>query len=353
MNTNYENEFSDETPFVSVIMPVRNEAAFISRSLGALLKQTYPKERMEIIVADGMSTDATREAIEQIKINSEISITIVDNPKRIAPTGLNCALNKAKGDIIVRVDGHCEIEPDYVANCVAHLQANKADGVGGPIQTIGETSRAKAIAAAMSSTFGVGGSAFRTIDDSEMYVDTVAFPGYTRAIIQKAGRFNEELVRNQDDEYNYRIRKLGGKILLSPDIRSRYYSRSTFKSLWRQYFQYGFWKVRVLQLHPRQMSYRQFVPFVFVASIICATLLSPVSMIVRWGLAFIIGSYLLANLAASFLTAIKTGLNLFPLLSLSFLILHISYGLGFLVGLISFRKEWNKERTNDLSVSKL
>lgn len=343
---------NNETPFVSVIMPVRNEAAFIGRSLYALLKQTYARERMEIIIADGMSTDDTREVIERIKDNSEIPIVLVDNPKQIAPTGLNCALREAKGDIIVRVDGHCEIEPEYVANCVAHLQTGRADGVGGPIQTIGETLRAKAIAAAMSSTFGVGGSAFRTIDDREMYADTVAFPGYTREIIEKAGAFNEELVRNQDDEYNYRIRKLGGKILLSPDIRSRYYSRSTFKSLWRQYYQYGFWKVRVLQLHPRQMSLRQFVPFVFVLSLIVLTLLSTVSTIGRWGLALLIGSYLLANLAASLLTSIKTNLNLFPLLSLSFAILHISYGLGFLVGLISFRKEWSKRRINDLSVSK-
>ncbi len=352
-NTSDENQSkNNETPFVSVIMPVRNEAAFINRSLDALLKQTYPKKRMEIIIADGMSTDETREVIEGVKNNSEISIIMVDNPKRIAPTGLNCALNEAKGDIIVRVDGHCEIEPDYVANCVAHLQTGKADGVGGPIQTIGETGRAKAIAAAMSSTFGVGGSAFRTIDDREMYADTVAFPGYTRAIIEKAGAFNEELVRNQDDEYNYRIRKLGGKILLAPNIRSRYYSRSTFKSLWRQYFQYGFWKVRVLQLHPRQMSLRQFIPFVFVMSLIVLMMLSTVFTIGRWGLAIIIGSYLLANLTASLLTAIKTELSLLPLLSLSFAILHLSYGLGFLVGLVSFRKEWSKRRINDLSVSK-
>ena len=124
----------------------------------------------------------------------------------------------------------------------------------------------------MSSPFGVGGSAFRTIDDREIYTDTVAFPGYTREIVRRAGKFNEELVRNQDDEYNYRIRELGGRILLSPTIRSRYFSRSTLLSLWRQYFQYGYWKVRVLQLHPRQMRPRQFVPFIFVVSLIVFSL---------------------------------------------------------------------------------
>jgi len=338
-----ENTDIKQQPFVSIIMPVHNEASFIHRSLGSLLAQTYPSEKMEIIIADGMSTDNTRALIEQIKADSEVPVIIVDNPKRIAPTGLNCALKKAGGEIVIRVDGHCEIEPDYVENCVAHLQANKAEGVGGPIQTIGETFQAKAIALAMSSKFGVGGSAFRTVDDREMYVDTVAFPGYTREILEKAGAFNEELVRNQDDEYNFRIRKLGGRILLSPDIRSRYYSRSSFKSLWRQYFQYGYWKVRVLQMHPRQMSSRQFVPFLFVLSLICLLLLSTFSVFGRWGLIFILGSYLLANLIASLLISIKTRLSYFPLLSLSFVILHISYGLGFLIGLISFIKYWGEK----------
>jgi glycosyltransferase involved in cell wall biosynthesis len=338
-------------PFVSVIMPVYNEASFIRRSLGSLLEQTFPKERMEIIVADGMSSDDTREIIEKIKRETEIPITIVDNPKKIAPSGLNCAISRAKGDIIIRVDGHCEVEPDYVENCVALLRSGKAEGVGGPIETIGEGLRAKAVAMAMSSPFGVGGSAFRTIDDREIYTDTVAFPGYTREILEKAGSFNEELVRNQDDEYNYRIRKMGGRILLSPKIRSRYYSRSTFKSLWRQYFQYGYWKVRVMQMHPRQMSLRQFVPLAFVVSLIFMTILALVSTIGKWGLLALILSYLTANIAASVLTAGKN-LAAAPLISLSFAILHLSYGLGFLSGLISFRNHWKKQTVGKLSATK-
>ncbi|MEO8042323.1 MAG: glycosyltransferase family 2 protein, partial [Acidobacteriota bacterium] len=249
----------DKLPFVSVIMPVYNEQAFIERSLRAILAQSYPKELMEIVIADGMSIDDTRSLIQSISAGSEIPVKVVDNPKQIAPTGLNCALKVARGDVVIRVDGHCEIDREYVANCVTILQAGTADGVGGPIETLGETPVARVVALAMSSPFGVGGSAFRTVKDREMYTDTVAFPGYTRRIIEKVGPFNEELVRNQDDEYNFRIRKSGGRILLSPTIRSRYYSRGTFRSLWRQYFQYGFWKVRVMQLHAGQMSLRQFV----------------------------------------------------------------------------------------------
>lgn len=332
---------SANLPFVSVIMPVRNEADFIRESLGAVLTQTYPKALMEVIVADGMSSDNTRELISAAAAESGIAVTIVDNPERIAPSGLNRAIENSRGEIVVRVDGHCEIDPEYVANCVELLQSGVADGVGGPIETIGEGSVASAIAIAMSSKFGVGGSAFRTVDDREMYADTVAFPAYTRRILEKAGPFNEELVRNQDDEYNYRIRKLGGRILLSPKIRSRYYSRSSFRSLWRQYFQYGYWKVRVFQLHPRQMSLRQFVPFSFVTAILGLSVLSLFLSIGLWVLAGLLSVYAAASIAASCMVAGRE-IKQVPYLTLSFWILHVSYGLGSLIGLVAFVSRWEK-----------
>ena len=325
---------------VSLIMPVYNEESFIERSLGSVFRQTYPHHLLEVIVADGMSTDRTREIIGALIGKTDLDVQIVDNPKKIAPTALNVAIAQAKGEIIIRVDGHCEIEPDYVTNCVKYLEAGEAEGVGGPIETIGNDLRADAIAVAMSSKFGVGGSAFRTIDDRELYVDTVAFPGYTREIIEKAGPFNEELVRNQDDEYNYRIRKLGGRILLAPDIRSRYYSRSNFKSLWKQYFQYGFWKVRVLQLHPRQMSLRQFVPFLFVTSILALVVASVLFPLAGWLLLLELILYALANVLATFFSGRDLPFRALPLLSFSYLILHVSYGLGFCVGLVRFAGKW-------------
>lgn len=331
----------NDIPLVSIIVPVRNEGKFVERTIRALLLQSYPHEMIEIIFADGRSSDGTREYIERTASDSDISIRVVENQKLIAPSGLNCGLVAATGSIIIRVDGHCEIDHDYVSNCVRLLQSGKADGVGGPIETVGDGVVAESIALAMSSGFGVGGSAFRTVDDREMYTDTVAFPGYTRQIIDRAGPFNEELVRNQDDEYNFRIRKLGGRILLSPTIRSKYYSRSSFRSLWRQYFQYGYWKVRVLQLHPRQMSIRQFVPFVFVVSLILLSIVSMFSSTGRWLLFLLIISYLLANIAAAINTA-RRRLILVPFVSLSFFILHCSYGLGSLTGLFAFRNRWNE-----------
>ncbi|QQS42005.1 MAG: glycosyltransferase [Acidobacteriota bacterium] len=333
----------DEFPYVSVIMPVYNEADFIGKSVRSVLGQNYPKDRMELIVADGMSTDGTREIVRETAAEAEVPVTIVDNPKRIAPAALNRALQEAKGKIVVRIDGHCEVDHDYVLNCVRLLQDRKADGVGGPIETIGGGAVAEAIALAMSSSFGVGGSAFRTVNDREMYTDTVAFPAYTREIIERVGQFNEELVRNQDDEYNFRIRKMGGRILLSPEIRSKYYSRSSFRSLWRQYFQYGYWKVRVLQLHPRQMSLRQFVPLAFLVSVAVFSVASFFSTAAVWLLAVVTASYLIGNLLASIVAA-GNRVSLVPLVSLSFAILHFSYGFGWMFGIVSFRNGWNGER---------
>lgn len=320
-------------------MPVRNEADHIAISLGSIAKQTYPKNKIEIFVADGMSDDETRSVVREVASEFQLDIQILDNPKRIAPAGLNVALDKAAGEVIIRVDGHCELAPDYVANCVALLEANRADGVGGPIETVGSGAVSEAIAIAMATKFGVGGSAFRTVDDREIYTDTVAFPGYKRETIERAGRFDEELVRNQDDEYNYRIRSLGGSILLSPSIRSRYFSRSSIRSLWRQYFQYGYWKVRVLQLHPAHMSPRQFVPFVFVLTLALLTFASLFSGLALWGLAAVVLGYGLLNLAASIIAG-KGKILSIPLIGLSFLTLHISYGLGSMFGLVAFRGRW-------------
>ena len=328
-------------PFVTLIMPVRNEASFITISLGSIFNQDYTSSKMEIIIADGISQDNTREIINNLcNGNERFSCKVLDNPKKIVPTGLNIALNEARGNIIIRVDGHCEIAKDYVRYCVGNILKNNVDGVGGPIETIGDTALSKAIAIGMSSFFGVGGSAFRIIKDKAMLVDTVPFPAYTREIITKAGPFDEELVRNQDDEYNYRIRKLGGKILLAPDIRSKYYSRTSMRKLWSQYFQYGFWKVRVLQKHPRQMRLRQFVPPSFVASLITTFILA---FFTGWGkdlFVVIAGGYILANILASIITASKKGWRNLPLLPIVFVALHLSYGSGFLVGLVRFAHRW-------------
>jgi glycosyltransferase involved in cell wall biosynthesis len=337
------------SPFVTIILPIHNEAVYIERCLQALFAQDYPGE-MEILVVDGMSTDDTHSIVRGFIVQfSVFHLQILDNHSKIVPPGLNLALRQAKGTIIIRVDGHCLIASDYVRKCVEHIQLEGVDGIGGSMETIGETFLAQAIAIGMSSSFGVGNSAFRTMTGKSMLVDTVPFPAYTREIIERAGFYDEELMRNQDDEYNYRIRELGGKIFLAADVHSTYFSRASFKGLWRQYFQYGFYKVRVLQKHPRQMSLRQFVPPVFVLMLLVSLGLSFFPA-VRFFSILVPGLYLFANLGASIWTVIQKAQagrsSLLPilysllLLPVIFAILHLSYGLGFLAGLVKFWNRW-------------
>ena len=326
-------------PFVSVILPVRNESVFIARSLNSVLSQDYPSDRFEIIVADGMSDDDTRDQVRQWQV-SYPNLVLIDNPGKIVPTGLNAAIEHSRGSVIVRVDGHCEIAPTYLRRCVAHLETAKAEAVGGPLVTVGETWFADVIAVAMSSSFGVGGSAFRTTSDVTMLTDTVAFPAYTREILERAGPFDEELVRNQDDEYNYRLRSLGARVLLAADVTARYYSRTSLRTLWRQYFQYGYWKVRVMQKHPRQMQLRQFVPPMFVTALLAAALMIPLSVL---PIGAIGGVYLGTNAIASSVIASRRGVQFLPMLPIVFAVLHLSYGAGFLVGLFRFRRRWGTQ----------
>jgi glycosyltransferase involved in cell wall biosynthesis len=319
-------------------MPVRNEAAYVGRSLAAVLAQDYPASLCEVIVSDGMSEDDTRRIVEAAG-GGDRRVRLVDNPGRIAPTGLNAAVRAAAGDIVIRVDGHCEIAPDYVSRCVAHLVRGEADGVGGSVETVGETPVADAVARAMSSRFGVGDSAFRTLRGETRLADTVPFPAYTRELMKRVGPYDEELVRDQDDEYNYRIRSVGGRLLLAADVRSRYYSRSSISGVWRQYFQYGFWKVRVLQKHPRQMRMRQFVPPAFVAAWVALALAaafhSPARLLIAWALAV----YGAAALAAAILAS-EGSWRRVPAIAATFPALHFGYGAGFLTGLLRFAARW-------------
>ena len=344
---------TNNLPFVSVLMPIRNEGVYIERSLGAVLKQSYPLDRLEVIVADGMSTDKSGDLIKELEATTDVQVRVLDNKRQVVPAGLNLAVELSIGEVLILVGGHTEIFPDYIENCVKHLMANKAEVVGGPIETVGETLQARAIAAALSSSFGVGGNAFRTVDNRELYVDTIAFGAYKRTVLDRVGVFDEELVRNQDDEFNYRIREFGGRILLTPDIRSRYYSRSTMRSLWRQYLQYGFYKVRVLQLHPLQMQPRQFIPLIFVVSLLLSLAAAVFYTAGSLIFAAILGAYFSANLFTSIWITFKKEISLLPLLPFVFVILHSSYGLGFLFGLFYFANRWRKAPRYKFSPSKM
>jgi glycosyltransferase involved in cell wall biosynthesis len=328
------------SPFVSVILPIRNEASFIGRALASVRAQHYPADRIEVIVADGDSTDGTPELVRRSEPDFDGRLRLIENPDRIVSTGLNAALRIASGEVIVRVDGHCEIPPDFVQRSVEHLSLDCVDCVGGSLDTVGETPMARVIAIAMSSSFGVGGSAFRSSAAVSTLTDSVAFPAWTRRAMQRTGQFDEELVRNQDDEYSYRLRRMGGRILLATDITARYYSRSTIRFLWRQCFGYGFWKVRVLQKHPRQMKGRQFVPAAFVAALLASLLLWPFSSTFQSLALLIVGAYLLAAGFATSRAVRVHGWSVMPWLPAAFATMHVAYGAGSLVGALRFWKYW-------------
>jgi hypothetical protein len=178
--------------------------------------------------------------------------------------------------------------------------------------------------------------------DIEMISDTVPFPAYTRTVLDRIGPYDEELVRNQDDEFNYRLRALGGRVLLSPELRSKYFARGTVRSVGRQYFQYGYWKVRVVQKHSRQAQLRQFVPLCFVLALLLSGACAVFSTVGKVLLVVVAGAYLVANVAASVATARRAGWRYLPLLPVVYSVLHVSYGLGFAKGLLAFRRRWRK-----------
>jgi glycosyltransferase involved in cell wall biosynthesis len=323
-------------PTVSIIMPIRNEAAYIERSLESVLMQDYAPDLLEILVADGNSNDDTKDKIARLcKRFPKHQVRVIDNPHQYMPLGFNLGLKYVRGEIIIMMGGHAEIAQDYISQCVKLLNEYPVVCVGGTIDTIADGWVSKTIAIAMSSLFGVGDVAFRTRPDRTMEVDTAVYAAYKSHVFSEIGCLDEEMIRNQDDEFNYRLREQGGKILFSPQIHSRYYSRSGFLSLWKQYYQYGFYKVRVLQKHPRQMRPRQFVPPAFVLSLIVSAIFAlsfifhSSSLILQLS-SFVPITYLIANFFASLYTASTHGWKYLPFLPLTFAILHLSYGFGFL-----------------------
>jgi len=322
-------------PFVSVIMPVRDEAKFIERALKSVLDNDYPAEKIEILVVDGMSDDGTRETVEKLS-QADNRVKMLNNPQGIVSAAMNIGLMAARGDLFIRVDGHAEIPPDFVTKSIHCLREHpEAWVVGGHIMTVADDYMGRAIASAMRSPIGVGNARFR-LGDYEGWVDTLAFGTHRKWIVDKIGYFDEELVRNQDDEFNLRIILAGGKIWMSKSIQSTYFSRGSLHKLWRQYFQYGFWRAKTLQKHKRPASFRQLAPLLFVLSL---PLFGFTGLMWKpfWLLLVIeAGLYLLALVTGALDVGRKSGWRYAPVAPLIFAILHFGYGLGSLWGGVRF-----------------
>jgi glycosyltransferase involved in cell wall biosynthesis len=323
-----------QRPFVSIVMPVRNEAPYIARNLEAVLSQDYPPDRFEVLVADGMSTDGTRGIVEALAAR-EPRLRLVENPGRIVSSGLNRAIAVARGEVIVRIDGHCEYPADYLARVVALRAETGAANVGGVLVPIGTSYVQRCICAALTSRIGIGGSALRAQEESAppREVDAVHGGCWRLETLREAGPFSEEMVRNQDDEMSFRLRRSGGRILQAPSIRVRYVVRDRWGKLFRQFAQYGYWKVRVVRRYPRQSSLRHLMPAALVAFLAVGLLAAIFSPLAARAFGALVSLYFLGIALAALAASRRGSLALWPGVTFALLLVQIGYGVGFLAGL--------------------
>ena len=320
------------SPLISAVIPCRNERFHIEKCVRSILFQEPVPGGFEVIVADGMSDDGTRETLARVASQDE-RLRVVDNPAQTTACAMNIGVSHARGEFIAIMGAHSEYAPNYLGASLHVIKNTGADNVGGSMICRGDTVLQKAIAAAHHSGFSVGGARWHDVD-YEGPADTVFGGFYRREVFERIGLFDESLLRNQDDELNLRLTLSGGTIWHSPEIRSWYCPRSSLAGLFRQYLQYGYWKVAIMRKHRRLTALRHLIPGAFVLGVITLPLLSlmyaPLSTV--W--LMVVASYAAANGAASFLTANRHGWHLLPYLPPVFGCYHLGYGIGFLRGML-------------------
>jgi succinoglycan biosynthesis protein ExoA len=322
-----------------VIVPCLNEEATVGALMDALAGQTYPRDDMEVLIADGMSEDATRERIAEARErHAGLEVRVVDNPDRNIPAGLNRALAAARGRYVVRLDAHCVPREDYVERSIAALDAGLGDCVGGAIDIVPADDAGlfgHAIASAVAHPIGVGDAKYR-YSTSAGRVDTVPFGAFRRELFERLGGFDERLLSNQDYELNARIRRSGGTVWFDPEIRATYFPRPSFSALSRQYWRYGRWKVRMLRLgYADTLRWRQALPPLFVAALGALIVAAPVSRTARRLLALQAGGYALALGAAGAQVARRDGDAASTVgVPAAIATMHLSWGAGFIRSLI-------------------
>ena len=327
---------SDTDPSVSVIMPIRNERGFIEDAVRALLAQERLPTSYEIVVVDGMSDDGTRDIVGELAARDP-RVRMLDNPQRIVSSALNIGIAASTSDVIIRVDGHTRVAPDFIRSNLDLLAEHpEAWSVGGPIAHRGKTTFARGIAAAMSSRFGVGGASHRR-ETYEGYAEGAVFPAFRRSIFDEVGLFDELLVRNQDDEFNFRITDRGGKIYISPRVKHDYYVRGSLKALARQYLQYSYWKVAVFRKHKKIIAPRHLAPVVFVVGApACAVAAAVAPPPLSWIALAPLGAYGALLIASAASTAIRErNLLVGASAGIATATMHVAYGTGTILGILA------------------
>lgn len=329
--------------FVSVIVPCYNEEKNIGFLLEALNQQIYPHELIEIIIIDGQSTDQTLTVInnEKEKYN-KLSIKVISNPQKNIPSALNIGIRNSSGEIIVRMDAHSIPDPNYLKFCVEDLNNKMGSNVGGRWIIIpgSESKMGKCISLAASHPFGVGDAKYRYSSESG-YVDTVPYGAFSRDLVEEIGYYNEDLLANEDYEFNVRIRNSGKKIYFDPRIKTQYIARDTIMSLSKQYWRYGYWKFRMLRNYPDTLRWRQAIPPIFVAGIILLILMA-IIIPKAWIILSTITLLYVLILSIGTLQVIDIKTESYCLLGtpIAIIVMHFSWGLGFIYSLASgFGKE--------------
>jgi len=330
-----QRQETEQTTNVSIITPCRNEEKFIGKCLDSIIKNVFPKEKMEVLVIDGKSTDRTRGIVEGYAKEHSF-IKLMDNPGIVQTFATNIGIRASQGDIIMRMDAHAQYPKDYISKLIYWLENGKADCVGGLwITRPGDKSSvAETIALALSHRFGVGNAHYRIGIKEPKNVDTVPYGCYRKEVFDKVGLFNENLNRTDDIEFNLRLKRAGGKILLVPEIFSYYYARSNLADLAKQNFGNGFWVLYSLRFVKLPFSLRHLVPFFFVSSLLGSLVISFLYQPFIYLFAFILGLYFFIDVLVSCKLSLKHGIRYFPFLVITFLTLHISYGLGSLWGIV-------------------
>jgi glycosyltransferase involved in cell wall biosynthesis len=318
---------------------MRDGERSIAACLDAILLQDYPADRVEILVVDGASRDRSRAVVAAYRERCP-RIRLLENPTGSIPAGLNVGIRAARGDVIARVDARTILAPDYLRVGIELLRTSGASNVGGPVRAVTATYWGRVLALATQSRFGMGGAAVRYGDGASREVDTVYLGMYPRPVLEAVGLYDEELLRDQDDELNYRVRARGGRILLDPALRTRYLNSPSIRRFASQNFLYGYWKVRVCQKHPAQASWRHLVPPAFAASVLSGIPLAVAGTIPAGPLYGLGIAYALGALGAAVQLGRQHGWQYVPALPATFLLLHLAWGLGFLAGLVRFLPRW-------------
>ena len=324
---------------ISVVAAMLNEAANVAGLVEDLAEQDF-EGAIEIFVADGGSTDGSAELLQHAAENAGLELTVVDNPRRIVSTGLNECIRRCRGDLIVRLDCHSRYPPDYLSRCARAADETGAWNVGGIYEPVGRTATERAVACALDSAFGGVNWARDAGSGERVDADTVYLGAFRPVAFERSGLYSEDLVRNQDDELNVRIRRAGGRIVLDPSIRSHYTPRGSYLSLARQYYQYGLWKTVVMAEHRRVLSARSLAPPVLVGSLAAFAAVAPFSRAARVLLAAEVGIYLLAaaGFGAAAVRRRREPLKLVPRVLAVYPTLHLAYGVGMAAGAARLRR---------------